>query len=98
MAKTFKEELLETGKVETVEFVGGGITRVTLKSNFGNPNEGNYHSEQQSFCAWCKDAAIKFVDGATASRYASTPGGNPCRVADGTPYACNPHMERYWCM
>ena len=92
-----RAELEANAAVETVEFVGGGITRVVLTKAYGNENFGNYHSEQQSICAPTAQMARDFVEGAKASRYASTPGGNPCRVADGTPWACNPHSETYWC-
>lgn len=91
-------ELKKHAAVDTVRFVGGGIAVVTLKSNYGNANESNYHSAQQSYHAWCFNAAKEFVEGAKPSRYASTPGGNPCRVADGTPRSCNPHSELYWTM
>lgn len=84
-------------KVADIEFIGGGIAVVTLKEGFANPKEANYHSAQQQIYAYKFAVAQEFVDGAEASRYASTPGGNPCRVKDGTPWACNPHSETYWC-
>ncbi len=97
-------EMKQSNKVQSVRFVGGGIAVVTLNSGFGNPNTGelgmpsSYHNKNQTFHAYCFDAAKRFVDGAKASHYASTPGGNPCRVADGTPRSCNPHSELYWSM
>lgn len=98
MAKTFKEELLETGKVEKVEFVGGGITRITLKPTYGNPNFEGYHSEQQSICAPFDRTAWDFVNGAEGSNYGNYPGGGAGRVKAGTPRSCNPQSELYWCM
>lgn len=91
-------ELKNHATVESVRFVGGGIAVVTLKSNYGNANFDHYHSANQTVHAPFFRTAKDFVEGAKPSRYADTPGGNPCRVADGTPRSCNPHTELYWSM
>jgi hypothetical protein len=88
--------LAQDAKVKSIEFIGGGIAVLTLNRGFGNTDYANYHSAEQTYYAATVQMAQKFVEGAEASRYASTPGGKPCRVADGTPWACNPHSETYW--
>ena len=90
--------LTADAKVESIEFVGGGVAVVTLKSGFGNINHSNYHSANQSFTAWCHRVAQEFVDGATASNYGTYPGGGAGRVEAGTPRSCNPQSELYWSM
>lgn len=90
--------LAQDAKVKSIEFIGGGIAVLTLNRGFGNPYYANYHSADQTYHAATVQMAQSFVEGAEGSVYASTPGGKACRVADGTPYSCNPHNEAYWSM
>lgn len=90
--------LEQNAKVKSIEFVGAGIAMLTLNRGFGNPEYANYHTAEQTYHAATVQMAEKFVEGAEASVYANTPGGKACRVADGTPWAANPHSETYWSM
>lgn len=93
--------LKQDPKVESVEFVGAGIGKVTLKSNFGNESFQATHGLEVDNVVYAPTAqmAKQFVDGAvemvTVNNLMT---GKPVRQRADTPRSCDVSSELYWSM
>lgn len=92
-------ELKQNEAVESVEFVGGGIARITLKANYRTPHWTGYSEEAPQFiCAPTQDIARKFMSQVREThmvRHCLT--GEMVREDVGTPWCCSVQSESLFC-
>ena len=93
--------LKNSDKVESVEFVGAGIAKVTLKADFENQGFAAQHElpTPQVVYAPTAQMAKEFVDGAVEMvTVTNLMSGNPVRQRADTPRSCDVSSELYWSM